>query len=128
MAEQSMEVGRKLVELCKQGKNLEAVDHLYSPNIVSIEPHEGPGMPARQEGIKAIRDKNEWWLKNHQIHSHDVTGPWSNGDQFTVHFKYDVTGTGGPMKGKRMQVEEVGLYTVRNGKVAEERFFYDMGK
>jgi hypothetical protein len=31
------------------------------------------------------------------------------------------------MAGKRMQVEEAGLYTVRDGKVVHEEFFYHMG-
>jgi len=26
-----------------------------------------------------------------------------------------------------MQLDEVGLYTVRNGKIVREEFFYDMG-
>ena len=33
----------------------------------------------------------------------------------------------GPMAGKRMQAEEAGLYTVKNGKIVQEEFFYDMG-
>jgi ketosteroid isomerase-like protein len=124
--ENSLDIGKKLVSLCQQGKNLDAVEQLYAPNIVSIEPHEGPDMPARQEGIKAVKAKNEWWYKNHQIHSHEVKGPWANGDQFIVYLKYDVTGTGGPMKGKRMTVEENALYTVQNGKIVQEEFFYNM--
>ena len=39
----------------------------------------------------------------------------------------DVTPKEGPMKGHRMQFEEAGLYTVRDGKVAQEEFFYHMG-
>ena len=124
---EALEIGKKLVELCKKGENIKAVDSLYSPNIVSIEPMSGPNMPARQEGIKAIRGKNEWWLQNHEIHSHEVKGPWANGDRFTTYFKYDITGKGGPMAGKRMTVEETGLYTVKNGKIVQEEFFYDMG-
>ena len=30
------------------------------------------------------------------------------------------------MAGKRMQFEEAALYTVRDGKVVQEEFFYDM--
>ena len=33
----TLEVGKKLVELCKQGKNQEAMDTLYAPDIVSVE-------------------------------------------------------------------------------------------
>src|SRR5689334_3490636 len=78
----TMEVAKKLVELCQQGKNLEAVDTLYSPNIVSIEAMEMPDMPRRTEGIKAIRGKNEWWFANTEIHGGVVRGPWPHDDRF----------------------------------------------
>jgi ketosteroid isomerase-like protein len=44
-----------------------------------------------------------------------------NGDQFAVHFKMDVTPED---TGKRTTMDEVGIYTVRNDRIAEERFFY----
>ena len=120
-------VGKKLVELCRQGKNTEAIETLYSPDIVSIEVMGSPDMPARTEGLDKIKGKNEWWEKNHEVHSAEVEGPWPHGDRFIVHFKYDVTAKAGPMAGKRMMLDEAGLYTVKNGKVAQEEFFYDMG-
>lgn len=123
----TLTVGKKLVELCREGKNMEAVETLYSPQIVSIEAMGGPSMPARMEGIDAIKGKNEWWLQNHEVHSAEAEGPWPNGDKFIVRFKYDVTGKGGPMAGKRMNLDETALYTVKDGKITQEEFFYDMG-
>jgi ketosteroid isomerase-like protein len=38
-----------------------------------------------------------------------------------VNFKYDVTGK---KDGKRMDLGEVGLYTVRDDKIVKEEFFY----
>jgi len=53
---------------------------------------------------------------------------YPHGDQFIVCFKYDVTcHLDGPMKGQRMQMEEAGLYTVKDGKIVREQFFYAMG-
>ena len=123
----ALQVGKKLVELCKKGKNVEAVDKLYAPNVVSIETHAMPNMPARMEGIDAIRKKNQWWFDNHEIHGFDCKGPWPHGERFIVLHKIDVTAKAGPMAGKRMQAEEAGLYTVKNGKIVQEEFFYDMG-
>ncbi|HET6972237.1 MAG TPA: nuclear transport factor 2 family protein, partial [Phenylobacterium sp.] len=57
---------------------------------------------------------------NHEIHGVQVQGPYVHGDQFLVRFSMDVT----PKGGQRMQMDEMGLYTVRNGKIAEERFFF----
>ena len=123
----TLSVGKKLVEYCRQGKNLEAINALYSPQIVSIEAMGGPSMPARMEGLEAIRGKNDWWVKNHEIHNAEAEGPWPHGDRFIVRFKYDVTATGGPQAGKRMKMDETGLYTVKDGKIVQEEFFYDMG-
>ena len=85
-----------------------------------------PDMPARMEGLPAIKGKNDWWIKNHDVHSGEANGPWPHGDRFIVHFKYDVTSKAGPMAGKRMQMEETALYTVKNGKIVQEEFFYAM--
>lgn len=120
------EVGKKLVDLCRQGKNLDAVQQLYAPNVVSIEAMSMPDMPARMDGIDAIKGKNKWWFDNHTVHSAVANGPFPNGDKFIVHFKYDTTAKAGPMAGKRMQGEEYGLYTVKDGKIVQEQFFYDM--
>lgn len=124
---ETLEVGKKLVELCKQGKNTEAVETLYSPDIVSIEVSGGPAMPARMEGINAIKGKNDWWMQNHEVHHAEVEGPWPHGDRFIVRFKLDVTGKSGPLAGKRVTLDEAALYTVKNGKITQEEFFYYMG-
>jgi hypothetical protein len=122
-----MEVGRKLVDFCNQGKHLEAVNTLYSNDIVSIEVYGDEKMPARMQGIDAIRGKNQWWLDNHTVHGGETKGPFPHGERFITYMKYDVTPKVGPMAGKRVQFEEAGLYTVRDGKVVQEEFFYHMG-
>ena len=122
----TLTVGKKLVELCREGKNMEALDTLYSPSIVSIEAGSGPNMPARMEGIEAIKGKATWWEANHEVHKAEVEGPFPHGDRFIVRFKYDVTAKAGPMAGKRFTMDEGALYTVKDGKVAQEEFFYSM--
>ncbi|GKS59697.1 ketosteroid isomerase [Nitrospira sp.] len=119
-----MDIGKELVALCRQGKNQEAIDRLYDPHIESVEPMAMPGMDQVQKGIAAIKGKNTWWTDNHTIHGNTVEGPYANGDRFTVRFSYDVTPK---QTGKRMTMEEIGLYTVKNGKVVKEEFFYSMG-
>jgi len=114
-------VARELVDLCRAGRNLDAIAKLYSPDIVSVETMDFNGMPARMTGIDAIRRKNEWWFDTFDTHSHESEGPYLNGDQFTVKHTYDVTNK---QTGERRQSAEIALYTVKNGKVAEERFFH----
>jgi hypothetical protein len=82
-------------------------------------------MPARMEGVDAIRGKNQWCYANNEVHSTSATGPFvgHRDDQFVVRFHLDVT----PIGGERMQMDEVGLFTVKDGKVAQEEFLYLMG-
>lgn len=119
----TMEVGKGLVALCRQGKNLEAIDRFYSPSIESSEPCAMPGMDRIHKGIQAVKVKNQWWLDNHEIHGGTVERPYPHGDRFIVYFKYDVT----PKHTRqRMRLEETGLYTVQDGKILKEEFFYSM--
>ncbi len=120
------QVGEKLVEYCRKGKNLEAIEKLYSKDIVSVEAQGSPDMPAEMRGIDAIRGKNQWWIDNNEVHSASVEGPFPNKDRFAVKFHYETTPKGGPMKGKRLKMDEVGVYTVKDGKIVREEFFYSM--
>jgi hypothetical protein len=94
---------------------------------VSVEAGAPPGGSARSEGIAAIKGKGEWWAANHEVHKAEAEGPYPHGDRFIVHFKYDVTAKAGPMAGKRFVMDETALYTVKDGKIAHEEFFYSMG-
>jgi ketosteroid isomerase-like protein len=118
-------VARELVELCRAGRNLDAISKLYSPDIVSIEAVDFDGMPARMTGIDAIRKKNEWWYANFESHSHDVDGPFLNADQFAVRYAYDTTNK---QTGVRRQNSEIAVYTVKGGKIVQEQFFYQPGE
>lgn len=118
------EVGKKLVELCKQGKNEEAMKTLYASNIVSVEAGAPPGQSAESSGIEAVIAKGKWWADNHEVHSASVEGPWPQGDRFIVRFTYDVTYK---PSSKRMTMDEAALFTVQDGKIVREEFFYTMG-
>ncbi len=118
------EVANQLVALCREGKNLEAVETLYSPDVVSVEAAPVPGMEQTMKGIDAVKGKNKWWIDSHEVHGGDVKGPFPHGeDRFAVYFEFDVTPKG---TGKRMQMNEVGLYTVKNDKITKEEYFYSM--
>ncbi len=119
----TIDIGKEVAALCRQGKNQEAIYRFYSSNIESIETCTMPGMDQIQRGIQAIKGKNQWWVENHEVHGGTVEGPYPNGDRFILHFKYDVTPK---QTGKRMTLDETGLYTVQDGKITKEEFFYSM--
>lgn len=116
-------VANELVTLCRAGKNLEAIEKLYSPNIVSLEPVEMEGYPAEQKGKDAIRKKNEKWFAENEVHRAEANGPFVGEQQFAVHYSFDVTHR---PSNQRFAMSEMALYTVKDGKIVREQFFYHM--
>lgn len=122
----SKQIGTRLVELCRQGKNIEAVESLYADDAVSVEATEGGDQfPREVSGKSAILEKNRWWGANHEVHSGEAEGPFPHGDdRFAVVYRYDVTHK---PSGQRMQMDEVAIYRVAGGKIAREEFYYNAG-
>ena len=120
----TLEIGKKLVDLCREGKNEEAVNTLFAADIVSVEAGAPPGQEATTQGIAGVLGNGKWWFDNHIVHSAKVEGPWPHGDRFIVRFSFDVTFK---PDNKRFAMEEAALYTVANGKIVKEEFFYTMG-
>ncbi len=118
----TMEIASKLIELCKQGESAKAQDLLYADDAVSVEAAPMPGNPQEVKGKPAIKAKGDWWIDNHEMHSVSITGPWPHGDRSIVGYEFDVTHK---PSGNRMQMSEAGLYTVKDGKIVREEFFYD---
>jgi hypothetical protein len=114
-------IAEELVELCRAGRNLDAIKKFYSPNIVSIESVGSETMPAEMTGIEAIRGKNEWWFANNEVHSSTVRGPFVGGQQFVVQYEWDTTFK---PTGERNVMTELALYTVKDGKIVHEHFYY----
>ncbi len=112
------DVAKAFTALCAKGESDAAGQKFWSDDVVSLEP--GTGDQTRAEGRKAVLGKGEWWYANHTVHEVRVEGPYVHGNQFAVRFTIDVT----PKGGKRATMDEIGLYTVANGKIIEERFMY----
>lgn len=117
------DIGAKLVELVKQGRNIDAINALYADDVVSVEAGGPSGMDRTSRGKEAVLGKNKWWLENHDMHGASCEGPYPHDDRFAVRFSYDVTNK---PSGQRFKMDEVGLFTVKDGKIAREEFFYSM--
>lgn len=115
------EVAKGLVDLCRQRKHMEAINKYYSDEIVSVESASGPGMPTEMKGIEAIKEKNKWFFDNNELNGEEVNGPFVGENQFAVQYEMDVTQKA---SGKRVHMEEMALYTVENGKIVREHFYY----
>jgi SnoaL-like domain len=113
----TQEVATAFAQLCKSGQFDKAGHDFWSDDIVSIEAF--PGDMANIKGRAAVEAKGKWWYDNHEIHSAKTEGPYVNGDQFLLRFTLDVT----PKGQSRITMDEMGMYTVKGGKVVEERFY-----
>jgi hypothetical protein len=119
----TQEIAKKYVELCKQGQ-FDAALELFSEDAVSLEAAAMPGLPQEVRGIAAIREKGKTWADAHEVHGVVIDGPWPNGNRFIVRMGFDVTNK--PSK-QRIQMDEACLFTVENGKIVREEFFYSAG-
>ncbi|MGH7244669.1 MAG: SnoaL-like domain-containing protein [Phycisphaerales bacterium] len=114
-----MEAGAKLVADFNSGKvNL---TDMWSPGIVSIE---GVGVSQSWHGRKAVDAKNAWWAGDHVMHGASAEGPFVGATGFAVKFVIDVETKS---TGKRETMTEVGVYTVKSGKIVQEEFMYRAG-
>jgi ketosteroid isomerase-like protein len=102
------------------------MQELYAENARHVEAMEMPGGPYKRvtEGKAALLQKADHFEKNVEVHSSSCSDPMSNGDQFVCQMSLDCTAKDGPMSGQRMQMSEFAVYTVRDGKVTEGKFFY----
>ena len=113
-------IAKQFVDLCSQGKNFDVMRTMYAPTIVSVE---GDGKETAGQG--PVIKKSEDWVANKTFHGETVAGPFFNGanpNQFAVYFTLDITPKA---TGKRIALEEIAVYTVKDDKITREQFFYD---
>lgn len=120
-------VAKRLVELIGAEKNLDAIKELYADNARHVEVMDGPGCERITEGKTRLIEKAEKFHKSITVHGATVGKPITNGEQFVLPMSLDSTMNDGPMKGHRMNMSETALYTVKNGKIVEGKFFYGCG-
>ena len=123
--EKLVATAKQLTTYCQTGQEDKGMNELYAQDCVSVEALSMPDSPMPQEakGLDAIRAKGEWWYANNEVHSSSAEGPFLHGDDtFSLIFDMDITEKA---SGQRMQMREVGLYTVNSdGKIIREAFFY----
>lgn len=116
------ELANDFVAMLKNNNSEGAAEKYNADDIVSFEAMDGP--MAVCQGKDAVKKKSDWWTNAHKVNSLSVGGPYVNGDSFAVRFTLNVTVKA---TGETHAMDEIGLYKLRNGKIAEERFFYGQG-
>ena len=112
-------IAADMVAMTKAG-DFHIGEKYWADDVVSIESAPGNAM-SRLEGKEAVSGKSAWWYANHEVHGTTTDGPYVNGDQIAIRWTMDITQKA---NGERMQMDEVALYTIKDGKIVEERFFY----
>lgn len=113
------EIANRLVALCREGNYETAQRELYSPDAVSIEPYATPEFPQETRGRDAIIEKGRKFVAMiEEMHGGEVGDPIIAGHSFACTMHMDVT-----MKGQgRMNMTEICVYEVKDGKIVSERF------
>lgn len=116
----TQEVANRLVELCRTGQHEQAVKELYDPNIISIEPE---GMPNRiVKGLDGIAKKSERFESMlEKVNSSTISDPIVAENFFSCSMLMNVQLKGAPVA---IDMDEVCVYNVKNGKIVKEEFFY----
>lgn len=116
----TQEVANRLVALCREGKHQQVVKELYAPNIVSVEPE---GMPNRiVQGLEAVVAKGEKFESMlEKVNTSVISDPIVAENFFSCSMLMNVHFKGNP---NAIDMDEVCVYTVNNGKIVREEFFY----
>lgn len=115
----TVEIANRLVELCKKGDFEGAQKELFAEDAVSIEPHGTPDFEKETKGLDAILEKGKKWADMvEEYHDTKVSEPLVGGNSFAVTITMGVT-----MKGRgRMDMTELCIYHVKDGKIISEQF------
>lgn len=119
----TQEAANKYCELAKQNKWTEILDELCGQDLVNKEPEHviARGIQATTKGLDKVKAKGK---ANREmiveIHSQNCSTPLIAGNFFSVVLSRDITIKGKP----RMNLEEIAIFELKEGKIISEQFFY----
>jgi hypothetical protein len=119
----TQEVADRYHELARRGEIRTIQDELYAPDAVSIEPENDSRMPLRVKGLEALRQKEQQYYQDmvEEMHGGASEEPIVSPAHFACVQSMDVTLKG---RGRTYKVQ-LGVFTVDQGKIVSEQFFYD---
>jgi ketosteroid isomerase-like protein len=114
------EVAARFNELARQEKWFEIQEELFAEDVRSIEPSNSPYLN-NTEGKSRVREKAKDWVNRIETaHRLFTTEPIVAGNHFAVGREMDLT----MQRLGRIQINEIMLYEVKDGKIVLEQFFY----
>lgn len=115
----TQQIADRLVALCREAKWEAAQRELYADNAVSIEPYATPAFEKETRGLQAIIEKgHKFTAMVETMHALTVSDPLVSTSSFACTMRMDIT-----MKGQgRMNMGELCVYEVKDGKIVSEQF------
>lgn len=115
----TLEIAHRLVALCRDQQWEVAQRELYADDAVSVEPYETPATPKVTKGLENLVAKGRQFVAMvDTMHALTVSDPLVAGQSFACTMALDVTFKGQP----RMQMAELCVYEVKDGKIVSEQF------
>lgn len=116
----TQEIADRLVELCRAGKERQAVNELYADDFVSLEPDGAPNQRSVGHAAHVEKEKN-FDAMVETMHEIRWSDPIVAENFFTLGLYMHIDMTDGPRK---MDMDELCVYQVKDGKIVQEQFFY----
>lgn len=110
------ELAREIVDVTVSHDD-DAAFALYADDVESME----TGMPPTR-GIDAIRQKFSMWRNMVTASSWQAPGVWVDGNTIIIEWEGRVTRAA---DGRTVDMKEIAIHEVRDGKIVRERFYYD---
>ncbi len=113
-----LEVAKQVTELLRAGKYAEVEERWLGQSIESVE---GLGASMAWKGKKNVLAKYRAWEADNEVVDSKIEGPWVGATGFAVKFVIQIVEKA---TGQRHAMEEIAVYTVRDGKVVREEFYF----
>lgn len=116
------DIARDFTAMLRAGQFEAAGNRYWAVDVTSIEPALPGAVRATVSGIDAARSKCNARFRAANLDEIGIDGPFVTGDQFALFLDLMLVD---PASGGHQPFTEIALYTVRDAKITEERYFYD---
>lgn len=117
------ELATDFTAMLAAGRKRAAADKYWSLDIAIVKPADRKdGPPVTVAGFPAAQQKLAQWLDHNTIEDVLIDGPFVTGDRFALFIDMEIVRGD---TGMREPFSEIAMYTVSDGKIVEERHFYD---
>lgn len=116
------EIADRLVELCRKGDHSAAQQELFAQDAESVEPDFTQMPPTK--GLDKLTEKGKQFEASVlEFHGGEVSEPLVAGNFISLQMSYDATFK----EMGRINMSEICVYEVKDGKIVKEQFFYSQG-